>query len=796
MVKALHLPIAAICICLVSAAVLRASPDQPIVEPLDVMIGYAQGGDPTAQFNLALRYGSGDGVTQDLKSSEQWYRRSAQAGYAPSQFNLAVLLANGKDVAKDDKEAAKWLFMAAQQGLFEAQKLLMEFYIEGRGVEKNPAKALTWDFLARRTLELRETQRAGEPPHPPMVRKDGAAEIVQPDGTKKIVHADGAVESAGSDGKRILTYSDGRTKEILADGTEITRTKEGFEETRFPDGRITRRDPKGTAETTFPDGHTELEGGGTDSAGRAVRITEVKDKSGKRISRRIVRENRTVYENETRAYLVETVFTDARGIEVKLSETVEPDGKLRNGKLTQTSDGAGPKGAEQWTIKRIIEPGPGQKVLVQETYSEDGLQQQNVIKEPPKNSMVVTRGGFVPSNTAIPANMPMVYQPEIRTATVTVFGGNSGPRASLFKEKTDLQPMLKELEELEAKARNFAGASEREWAQGKAAAQTFAIPFINPPQKPGATPNWLTLRTMTQNSLPEGMLKPSNDDGSRQYPFGYHGKEVIKLQPWRHSQTAHFIVHYIDEADARVTMQYIEGAYAVIRNLLGLDPLRGTQKSHVFLYPSKQSWQDYLAKSNNSSRLAGFAYKNELLLPIVTAGAEQGSSIKTLCHEATHAIIAIFYPGRKPPLWLNEGFAEYVAARTVSIKGGPTMEKASPSKNQQAAAQRAAASSGDINVADLFRRIRYEATASEPAAPNGVRVVMIGGGGNTQGTLGTFYPDSERCVVALCEKLPIDGFPKFFNAIVAGNSPDIAFPIAYGPKCPSVDAFSKLVNGK
>jgi hypothetical protein len=41
----------------------------------------------------------------------------------------------------------------------------------------------------------------------------------------------------------------------------------------------------------------------------------------------------------------------------------------------------------------------------------------------------------------------------------------------------------------------------------------------------------------------------------------------------------------------------------------------------------------------------------------------------------------------------------------------------------------------------------------------------------------------------------MDRFPLFFNALAAGNQPNVAFPLAYGKACGSVDDFGKLVNG-
>src|SRR5207342_3638834 len=89
-------------------------------------------------------------------------------------------------------------------------------------------------------------------------------------------------------------------------------------------------------------------------------------------------------------------------------------------------------------------------------------------------------------------------------------------------------------------------------------------------------------------------LNPSRDDFSRQFPLGLHGQDIISKYPWKHAQTQNFIVHYIEDADARLTMEFIEGAYAVIVNFLGLGPERAAQKGHVFLFANDGAWKEDL----------------------------------------------------------------------------------------------------------------------------------------------------------------------------------------------------------
>ena len=47
-------------------------------------------GNFEAQFNLAVKYKTGDGVPEDAAEAAIWYRAAAEQGFAAAQFNLGV----------------------------------------------------------------------------------------------------------------------------------------------------------------------------------------------------------------------------------------------------------------------------------------------------------------------------------------------------------------------------------------------------------------------------------------------------------------------------------------------------------------------------------------------------------------------------------------------------------------------------------------------------------------------------------------------------------------------------------
>lgn len=104
----------------------------------------AQQGNIAAQFNLALMYSNGEGVTQDDGQAVYWYRKAANQGDAASQNNLGLKYEYGKGVTQDYNQAVYWFQKAANQGNVYGQYNLGTMYEKGRGVTQDNAQALYW----------------------------------------------------------------------------------------------------------------------------------------------------------------------------------------------------------------------------------------------------------------------------------------------------------------------------------------------------------------------------------------------------------------------------------------------------------------------------------------------------------------------------------------------------------------------------------------------------------------------------------------------------------------------------
>jgi hypothetical protein len=74
----------------------------------------AQQGNAPAQYQLGVRYATGQGVVKDYAEAVRLYRQAAVQGYAPAQYHLGLLYAWGMGVTHDLAEARRWYAQAAE----------------------------------------------------------------------------------------------------------------------------------------------------------------------------------------------------------------------------------------------------------------------------------------------------------------------------------------------------------------------------------------------------------------------------------------------------------------------------------------------------------------------------------------------------------------------------------------------------------------------------------------------------------------------------------------------------------
>jgi localization factor PodJL len=108
----------------------------------------AKQGITPAQYRLGSLYEKGHGVKKDLEAARRLYLEAADKGSAKAMHNLAVLFAEGIDGKPDYKAASQWFRKAAAHGVADSQYNLGILYARGIGVEQNLAESYKWFALA------------------------------------------------------------------------------------------------------------------------------------------------------------------------------------------------------------------------------------------------------------------------------------------------------------------------------------------------------------------------------------------------------------------------------------------------------------------------------------------------------------------------------------------------------------------------------------------------------------------------------------------------------------------------
>jgi len=149
-----------------------------VADPVQRLRVSAEQGDASAQYTLALRHQSGEGVPQDRATALNWYRKAAEQGYVEAQYQLGMALAEGAEGAPDDVAAYTWLVLADAAGhphsstalktltpkltasdIREIRRRLGEMYAAGIGTREDNVRAYTWFTLAEAAGDQRSAER-------------------------------------------------------------------------------------------------------------------------------------------------------------------------------------------------------------------------------------------------------------------------------------------------------------------------------------------------------------------------------------------------------------------------------------------------------------------------------------------------------------------------------------------------------------------------------------------------------------------------------------------------------------
>ena len=101
-------------------------------------------GDPTAAYEVGVRFAEGKGVAANLDEAAKWYDRAAQAGVVPAIFRLGTFYEKGMSVKKDVDIARRYYLQAAERGNAKAMHNLAVLDADGGGKGANYKSASQW----------------------------------------------------------------------------------------------------------------------------------------------------------------------------------------------------------------------------------------------------------------------------------------------------------------------------------------------------------------------------------------------------------------------------------------------------------------------------------------------------------------------------------------------------------------------------------------------------------------------------------------------------------------------------
>ncbi len=238
------------------------------------------------------------------------------------------------------------------------------------------------------------------------------------------------------------------------------------------------------------------------------------------------------------------------------------------------------------------------------------------------------------------------------------------------------------------------------------------------------------------------------------------GKQAFNIAPdkWKHAETENFIIHYRRATEAQRVVREIEYNLWFVAKSLGAGKDRYAKKSHVYIFHGRGEWRSFLSDTNSPQWFGSFAYGDDLFLHVGGPGEEFDSH--GLAHETTHAVVARLYPGKRWPLWLNEGFSEYMGGASVAAR-----------KQQYIKGLQRDLSDADLTFEELVAMSEYPSDEKQIAQ---------------------LYRSSERVVRFLMTKFPKDRIARFVESTLAGNDFQKAVIEVYGDQVKDFDEFRKL----
>ncbi|PNH94287.1 J domain-containing protein [Vibrio diazotrophicus] len=143
-----RLLIGLVSLCWAFSSYADTSSDPQIAE----LLSKASNNDAVAQYQLALRYQSGEGITQNLSEAFYWFQQSSERNQPQAMHQLAKMYLRGQGTEIDNAEGIYWLTKLATQGNAKAQFELGKQYQAIKNSPTSQQMAEIWFRTAAESL--------------------------------------------------------------------------------------------------------------------------------------------------------------------------------------------------------------------------------------------------------------------------------------------------------------------------------------------------------------------------------------------------------------------------------------------------------------------------------------------------------------------------------------------------------------------------------------------------------------------------------------------------------------------
>jgi hypothetical protein len=232
------------------------------------------------------------------------------------------------------------------------------------------------------------------------------------------------------------------------------------------------------------------------------------------------------------------------------------------------------------------------------------------------------------------------------------------------------------------------------------------------------------------------------------------GATAVAIHPedWKHGETDHFIYHFVHSYVSTPISVEAEFYWRVVAQELGKSETTPQEKSHIYIFESAEDWKAFQVGAVLEPWTGGIQSDGSLF---IVRDPSYKFADNSLGHEIAHLVLYRFY-GRGIPLWLNEGFAEYIS-------------KSAHASFQRARGYAAKPRSDSIATSKLFP-LRELSTMHYPPADQ----------------VEAFYTESERLVRFLAS-VDKRAFLTFLDQLARGEMFDSAMLRNYGSKFARVE---------